>query len=200
MWIFLEGVEAIRQPCTFPIVLSSLVFVLAAGRRAPIASAAFVGGTALAAWLRFSSVMSIDLTGANAVVGGVLLAGAAIAVGIRSAGGGGLGLVAGGSGLGGAVAAAIWRPCVGSELAKVLDAAPGAPAGALVPITAYVVGVCLLTLAAGVLVVAWPQLAGPLESVPVTRGASTVGVLIGGSIALGWWGELVDELLRRSSV
>ena len=78
--------------------------------------------------------------------------------------------------------------------------APGAPVGALVPITAYVVGVCLVTFAAGVLVVAWPRLAGPLESVPVTRGASLVGVLIGGSIALGWWGELVDELLRRSAV
>ncbi len=200
MGSFLEGVEAIRQPCTLPILLSSLVFVLAAGRRAPIAGAVFVGGAALVAWLRFASVWSIDLTGVNAVVGGVLLAAAAIAVGMSSSGRGSVGLVAGGSALGGAVAAAIWRPCVGSELAEVLDAAPGAPAGALAPITAYVVGVCLLTLAAGVLVVAWPRLAGPLESVPVTRGASTVGVLIGLSIAMGWWGELVDELLRRSSV
>ena len=63
-----------------------------------------------------------------------------------------------------------------------------------------VVGVCLLTLAAGLLVVAWPRLSGPLHSVPVTRGASLAGVMIGAFMALGWWGDLVDELLRRSSV
>ena len=200
MGIFLEGVEAIRQPCTLPILLSSLVFVLAAGRRAPIAAGAFVAGVALVAWLRFASILSIDLTGASAVAGGVLVAGAAIAVGLRSAGRCGAVAVAAASALGGAVVAAIWRPCVGSELAAVLDAAPGAPALALLPMTAYVVGVCLLTLAAGALIVAWPRLSDALESVPVTRGASLSGVLIGGFIALGWWGELVDELLRRSSV
>ncbi len=200
MGIFLEGVGAIRQPCTLPILLSSLVFVLAAGGRSPLAAGAFVGGAALMAWLRFASLLSVDLSGANAVVGGLLVAVAAIAVGLPSAGWGRVAVVGGGSAAGGAVAAAIWRPCVGSELAGVLDTAPGSPAGALVPLIAYVVGVCLLTLAAGLLVVAWPRLSGPLHSVPVTRGASLAGVMIGASMALGWWGDLVDELLRRSSV
>jgi cytochrome c biogenesis protein CcdA len=199
MALFFEGAEAIRQPCTLPILLASVVFVAAAGRQAPIAAIAFVTGVAVMAWLRFASLLSVDLDGFNAIAAGALIAVAAVTVALTPADRSRSTFVAAASAMAGAVTAALWRPCVGLELASVLDTAPGAPLDAFLPLSAYVLGVSLLTLAFGFVAVAWPELGRPLASTVVTRSAAAIGVVLGTTIAIGWWSELVDELLRRSS-
>ncbi len=65
-------------------------------------------------------------------------------------------VVGAGAFVGGAIAAAVWQPCVGTELAGIVNDAPTDRLGALMPIAVYVAGTALVALAIALLPTAVP--------------------------------------------
>lgn len=198
MGVFLEGVEAVAQPCTLPLLISALVFIFAAGVNAPIAAFAHLGGVAMMAWLRFTRLVTLDVTDGPAVVAGVIVAASAMAIAFAPAGR--RRLFAGvGAALGGAVAAVVWRPCVGFELGSVLNDAPTDRVGTFIPVVLYVTGASLVSMVVALLPVAVPRIGGWMAQRWVSTGGAIMGVVLGLLMAVGVWSDLVDEMLRLST-
>lgn len=197
--LFLEGAGSILQVCTLPLLICSLVFLLAAGSDAPFAAVGYLVGAAIVAWLRFGGVASVELSRGGAVVAGFVLAGAAVTTAVVRAGGAGRYLVASMAAVGGSVAAMAWRPCVGKELAKVLNATGKHPLGSLGSMFLYVGGIGLLTIAISLISVAVPRIA-PFSDSRVTAGLGIgLGAVFGLLLALGLWADVAESLLVRSS-
>lgn len=192
---YVEGFEAVRQPCTLPLLLSALVFALAAGRGAPLAVIAHVGGAAILAWARFTQLWTVDVTGFTAILAGGTVAAAAVFVARRRRDRAAIVL---GAGLGGAIAAAVWRPCVGSQLGAIINDAPDHRISALVPTIAYVAGLSTLALVIASVPSAFPSLGAATTSTPVVVTGAALGVALGLAMAVGIWDDVVLELLERS--
>ncbi len=71
--VFGEGVEAIAQPCSLPILLSAAIFGLAGGRNLGLAIVAHTAGLAFMAWARFARVITVDLADGPALVAGSMV-------------------------------------------------------------------------------------------------------------------------------
>jgi cytochrome c biogenesis protein CcdA len=198
LWFtFVEGFEAAAQPCTLPLLIIALVFVLTAGRAAPLAVAALVAGLSLMAWTRFARIVTVDVIGLTAVVMGASVAAAALVVAAkrntsRLA-------VAVGSGIGGAVAAAAWRPCVGPRLAEIINDAPDSPLSTLPPTIAYVLGIAAIPAAIAALPLAIPRTARFFERPYVVGTGVALAIALGALMAVGVWDSVVEELLVRST-
>ncbi len=195
---FAEGFGATRQPCTLPLLISALVFVLAAGRRAPVVAGAHLAGLAFLAWARFARIWTIEIQGWSAVAAGLLVA--AAAVGVAATRERPPWWAAGPAVLGGAVAAAIWQPCVGRYFADIVNDAPTDRVGS-VPLTmAYVLGIGLLPLVIGVIVLTVPRAADLVDRIVVVRVGATLGATLGLLMAVGVWADIVEELTRRTII
>jgi cytochrome c biogenesis protein CcdA len=101
---------------------------------------------------------------------------------------------------GAAVVVALWRPCVGTELGNVVSAAGHDRLGAMIPTVVYMTGLGSLIVAVGLVPVALPAVARLAERRAVIRAGIVSGLGLGALVALGWWAELADELLRLSTV
>lgn len=191
---FVEGFSAVGQACTLPVLLIALVFVMAAGRNAPVAWAGLALAASLIAWARFTRVWTVDVEGSSAAASGLLVALAAVAV--ARLGSDNPIAAAGGAALAGGVAAALWQPCVGMRLsAAICSASDGDPLA--LPLTAaYLSGVMAIAGALAVAPVAWPRLdrfAAHRWTAPM---GAACGLVVGGLIAAGTWDATVDALLR----
>lgn len=199
MALFLEGVDAVAQPCTLPLLVFSVAFVVAAAREAPIAAVAFLGGAAVMAWARFAGVTTLDLAEDHFLVGGGLVVAAATLTGLAPEGVQRRPLVASGSFVGGALAAALWRPCVGASLGALLNDAPQRGIASLPSFALYILGAGLLVVAVGLLPIAVAPLGRLVDRRAVSLAGVVIGIGLGVVLALGWWGGVVDELVRLSS-
>jgi hypothetical protein len=197
MEILFEGIEAVRFPCTFALLVPALGFVIAAGRRAPVVATAFVLGAAGLSWARAARFWSISADGVAAVAAAVVLIGA-IAV-VSGLGPQRTGQVVGAAIAGGAVIGWIWRPCVGSNLATIFNDAPLAPVRTLASMVVYIGAACLIAIVVAALPVAFPLLTPWRDHRTITMVGASVVVVIAALIAIGFYDDLVAELLRRSS-
>jgi hypothetical protein len=197
--LFVEGVGAIAQACTLPILLSAGIFALAGGANLGLAVVAHTAGLAFMAWARFGRVVTIDIADGPAVVAGLVVAAAALTVALMPAGRYRRRVVSGGAFAGGAVAAAVWQPCVGTELAGVVNTAPADRLGSLAPMLVYVAGTALVVFAIALVPIATPTAHRILEARTVTITGAALGVALGAAMAIGVWGDVVNELLERSS-
>ena len=198
MGTFLEGIEAIRLPCTLALLLPAVAFVLASGRRAPAAVAAFVVGAGLLAWARAAGHWSVEAEGLNALLAAGVLAVAAAAVlrfgsrrpGVEIP----TALAAGG------VIGWLWRPCVGAHLGTVLTDAPDAPVRTFLLMIVYMTGACLIAVIVAATPVAFPRLAAVRDH-RATIAVGAVGTaVVALLVAMGLYDNLVAELLRRSTI
>lgn len=197
--LFVEGVGAIAQACTLPILLSAGIFALAAGANLGLAVVAHTVGLAFMAWARFGRVVIVDFADGPAVVAGLVVAAVALTVALTPAGPYRRHVVGGGAFVGGVVAAAVWQPCVGAELAGVVNAAPTDRLGSLIPMVVYVAGTALVMFAIALLPTALPAARTILEARTATVTGAALGVALGAAMAVGLWGDVVNELLERSS-
>lgn len=197
--LFVEGAGSIMAVCTLPLLACSLVFLLAAGSDAPFAAAGYLVGAAIVAWIRFGGVASVELTRRGAVVAGLVLTGAAVTTALVRSVGARRYLVTSMAAVGGSVAAMAWRPCVGKELAKVLNGAGGRPLSSLGSMFFYVGGIGLLTIAISLISVAVPRVAPVFDSRVTTGFGIGLGAVFGLLLALGLWADVAESLLVRSS-
>jgi cytochrome c biogenesis protein CcdA len=194
----LEGVEASAQPCTLAVLLPALAVVVGAGRRALWAWGGFVLACSLVFWARAAGYWDLDHTGAmRGVVAVLALAGFAL---VWRRGSDRAELTVPGGLVAGTLAGWLWRPCVGEQLADVLNSAPDEGPRTLVLTVVYVVGVVLVPLAVALLPVVVTRLDRIAEH-PAWRGSAVVfGVAYAALIAAGRYDDVVAELLQRSSL
>ncbi len=177
-------------PCAVGLLVPGVVVLLLGGRMRVTALGGFVAAAGLVAWLRAADLVGEPaswLLGIAGVVGGLALALQRMPWS-GPAGGALLGVIAG----------ATWVPCVGDELGMILNAAPGAPLGQLVPMLSYVLGVCAVLVVLALIPVVFPRVDAWL--------AHPAGLIIGGLMATmitlalvtGLYGELLSEFAQLS--
>ncbi len=198
MRTFLEGIDAVRLPCTLAVLVPAIIVIVAAGRRSPVAYAGFVLGATTIAWARFSDNWIADPNTIASIGLGLVFAGAVVTAWRwghpRPEVVGPAALVAGG------ITTWLWQPCVGQRLGDILNNAANDPAAEILPMLAYVLGTTLIAFGLVVLPTAWPRLVDARDHRWVRGSAVGGGLLIGATIAVGAYDDLVAELLRRSSI
>lgn len=190
-----EGLESIRLPCTFALLLPGVGAVLGGRQRAAWVVAGLLMGTGVVAWMRFAGWWFGDLSWWHFILMAAVVAGSAVAVHRSDHG-----AVAAGAGLLiGGVSSWLWLPCVGSALAEVINGSIRSPWSHLAGTFAYAVGV-LVPL---IFVAALPHLSERIEHLRDKDATAIVGLslslVVALAIAVGWYDDLAVELSRRSS-
>ncbi|MEM9203850.1 MAG: hypothetical protein AAGC53_19580 [Actinomycetota bacterium] len=194
---FLEGVEAITMACTLVIGLPTLALALAARQRAAWVVAGSVTATAVLMWAKAANYWSVPDDGwvvvPIAVVIAAMFIGAWRADELPPAAGLGVGVIAG------AIAGWLWRPCVGEQLAKILNDAESEPFTTAPLMIVYTAGALLPVIVLAALPHAWPT----IRSIVTHRRVAVAGTAFGGLYALtvlsGQYNDLVGELHRISA-
>ena len=197
MATFLEGVSAITMACTLVIGLPTLFLALAARTRAAIVVAGSVVATALMMWARAAGHWDVANDGWMVVPIALAIA-AAFAFAWRSErlpwfGALGVGVV------GGAIAGWLWQPCVGEQLAKILNDADAAPFSTAPLMVVYTAGALLPVILLAALPHAWPAITERLTHRTVGLVGTGVGMLYALTVISGQYNDLVGELFRISS-
>lgn len=196
MALFLEGVEAISQPCSLVVLLPALALVLVGRAGRATIALSYLCAASLLMWAKAAGHWSVSPRGTIVVV---------IALGIAATFGGALRPTAesawftGAGMMGGAIAGWMWQPCVGAEFGAVLNDASGGRPLTLLSMVVYVAGVLLPALMVAALPTAVPPVRRSLDH-GVTRVAGLVfGAAYALTVAVGRYDDLVGELFRRSS-
>jgi len=190
-----EGIESLRLPCTWVLLIPGAAVLLFGRRRTPLVVASFVAAAMAVTWLRFGGNWFEVPRGAVQIgVGLAIMAGAAIAWkadrGVTDA------LSAG---ITGGAAAWAWIPCVGPDLGNLLNSDWENPWVNLPDTVAFMAGQFLpfIVIAAGGVLV--PQIVDKLSHrAVITTGAVIVG-LIGLAFVTQQFDDLASELARRSN-
>jgi len=189
-----EGIESLRLPCTWVLLIPGAAVLLFGRRRTPLVVASFVGVAMAVTWLRFGgNWFEVPRGGVQVGVGLAIMAGAAIAWkadrGVTDA------LSAG---ITGGAAAWAWIPCVGPDLGNLLNSDWENPWVNLPDTVAFMGGQFLpfIVIAAGGVLI--PTVMEKLSHrAVITTGAILVG-LIGFAFVTQQFDDLASELARRS--
>lgn len=190
-----EGIESLRLPCTWVLLIPGAAVVLFGRRRTPLVVASFIAAATAIVWLRWGGNWFEVPSGAVQVaVGLTIMAGAAIAWKLDS------GVTdAVSAGVTGAAAGWAWIPCVGPELGNLLNSDWSNSFVKIPDVVAFMAGQFLpfvLIAAAGVLA---PTLSEKLEH----RSVVTVGAIVVGLIGLAFvtqqFDNIASELARQSN-
>lgn len=190
-----EGIESLRLPCTWVLLIPGAAVVVFGRRRTPLVVSSFAAAALAVVWLRFGgNWFEVPSGGIQIGIGAVIMVGAAIAWKLDRGVSDALS-----AGITGGAAAWAWIPCVGPDLGNLLNSDWSNPFVKLPDTVAFMAGQFLpfiLVAAAGVLV---PQLSEKLEHRSVvTAGAILVG-LIGLAFFTQQFDDLASELARRSN-
>lgn len=194
MALFAEGIESLKLACSLVLLIPAIGIVLL-GRRRVWLVPAWIITVSVVAWLRFSGLWDPFPDGIGYIAAGVvIMALAAMAwkkdnLGVDLAATVGVGFAAGWS----------WVPCVGRELADILNNARDEPWAELWPTIVYMTGLFVPLVLIAALGVAVPKL-GEWGDKPAVRTAGLVAVAaIGGLVAMTLLDDVAGELRRYSS-
>ena len=197
MATFLEGVDAITMACTLVIGLPTLFLALAARTRAALIVAGSVVATALMMWARAANHWTLANDGWMVVPIAFVIAGsfglAWRADQLPRFGSVGVGVLAG------AVAGWLWQPCVGEQLAKILNEADSEPFTTAPLMVVYTAGALLPVILLAAVPHAWPAIAHHLSHRRVGLVGAGVGMVYALTVISGQYNDLVGELFRISS-
>lgn len=197
MATFLEGVDAITMACTLVIGLPTLFLALAARTRAALIVAGSVVATALMMWARAANHWTLANDGWMVVPIAFVIAGsfglAWRADQLPRFGSVGVGVLAG------AVAGWLWQPCVGEQLAKILNEADAEPFTTAPLMVVYTAGALLPVILLAAVPHAWPAIAHHLSHRRVGLVGAGVGMVYALTVISGQYNDLVGELFRISS-
>lgn len=191
----IEGIESLRLPCSWVLLIPGIAVVLFGRRRTPLVVAVFAMTAMLVAWLRFAGWWFATPHGVTQMALGVLIvAGAGLAwqkdTGIYD------GLVAG---IAGIAAAWTWIPCVGPELGEILNGSRTDPFQHIGGTVAFLLGQFLpfvLIAAIGVLL---PTFSKRLEHRAVVTTGAILLALVGMLFVTTLFDDIASELARRST-
>lgn len=195
MRTFLEGVSVVVQPCTLVIALPTVALVLAAHRRAVTALTASILSTAVMMWARAAGYWAVESSGAS-VVAMSLLVGAGFTAVIRSRT---PRVVLAGSATCGAVAGWLWQPCVGEQLADILNQAGADRPASLARMIVYTAGALLPAVVLAATPHGWPPAQPHLHGGVAARAGATLGAVYALALVSGRFDDLVGELSRWST-
>lgn len=204
MSLLFEAVRAAFQACSYPLHIPALAVVALWGVRPRLpAWAVFYSSAVLFAWIPFAGVNPVvdgRYAGAAALAGGLFLVdrrGAAAQEGggwgLREAGG------LAGAALAGAFAGAVWLPCVGPELGRVLTSAVSDPGPGLGGLAVYLLGVMWPTAALAAAADHIPSLRRMLEGRAARAAFRAAGALIAAAVAFGLYPSVLSALAKWSS-
>ncbi len=194
--LFGEGIESLRLPCSWPVLLIGTGLALL-GRRRPVATTvAFVTTAGLVAFLRFGGWWVETPQGATQVIVG-------LALGMAAWGAWRVDRLAGDVALSafvGAVAVSTWIPCVGPHLGELLNTARVDPWSQLPGTIAFMVGLTIpFAIVTALAATAPPSLVPALRDRRVVAAGMVVLVLVSATMAITVFDDLSSELARRST-
>lgn len=192
---FLEGIESLRLPCSWVLLIPGIGVLVFGRRRTPLVVAAFIVAAILVAWLRFAGWwFSTPQGGVQVVLGVAIVAGAGLAwrkdTGIYDA------AVATIAGL---AAAWTWIPCVGPELGEILNGSRTEPFQHIGGTVAFLLGQFLPFILIAAIGVVWPQLTQRLEHRGIVAVGALLLMLVGVLFITTLFDDLASELARRST-
>ncbi|MDW3177228.1 MAG: hypothetical protein R8J94_07580 [Acidimicrobiia bacterium] len=192
---FLEGIESLRLPCSWVLLIPGIAVLVFGRRRTPLVVAAFIAAAILVAWLRFAGWwFSTPQGGVQVVLGVAIVAGAGLAwrkdTGIYDA------AVATIAGL---AAAWTWIPCVGPELGEILNGSRTEPFQHIGGTVAFLLGQFLPFILIAAIGVVWPQLTRRLEHRGIVAVGALLLMLVGVLFITTLFDDLASELARRST-
>ena len=194
-----EAVRAALQPCSFSLVILSVVVLgLRGPRRRTPALGVFFAATALVAWIPFVGVNPLldgRLAGTIGLLAGLVLAGWHT---YRPEAPGWPGMA--GVALVGAFAGATWLPCVGEELGSVLTAATRDPWPGLPALALYLLGTMWVVIALAAIADHAPLVRRFLESARVVIGFRVVGAILALTVAVDLYPTVLSHLARISAL
>ena len=187
---FIEGIGEVVLPCSVGLLLPGLGAVLLGWWRSTAAVVVFVVAAAVTAWLRAADVVAIE---SDWLLVALLIAALATAWLVRRSF---AGIVVPAAAIG-VFAGSTWRPCVGDQLADILNNAPAEPFAQLVPMTVYVAGVTLVLVGVALLPLVWPRLriARP-HIAPVVGSVIVAGIAI--ATVAGEYEAVLSEFAQLS--
>lgn len=169
----LEGVESLRLPCSWVLLIPAAAITLFGRRRTALVVSVFVAVAALLAWVRFAGWwFAVPRGSIQVALGVVIMATAAIAWkfdrGITDV-------------LASVVAAITsvwaWIPCVGPELGNILN--DRSASSQFFPTIAFMVGLLLPFILVAAVGVLFPKLADTLDNSKVIAGGAIVFAIVG---------------------
>ena len=190
-----EGIESLRLPCTWVLLIPGAAVMLFGRRRTPLVVASFSAVALAIVWLRWGgNWFEVPSGGIQVAIGVVIMAGAAIAWKLDHGVTDGIS-----AGITGGAAAWAWIPCVGPDLGGLLNSDWDNPITNLPGTAAFMIGQFLpfIVLAAGGVLV--PQIAEKLEHRAVITTGAIMVALIGLAFVTQTFDDLASELARRSN-
>ncbi len=188
----LEGIRDLSQPCSLSLIVPGLLVFLSARRRQALVLLGVVASTWVVGWMKAADWLPGLPHGVLAVAVGLGFLGSGWTAWKRRSQLSGLlaGLIAGG------LSTWLWAPCVGTELATILNTAPDAPVSQLLPMGLFVLGLSLPLLAIALLPIVFPRLVR--FETPVSNAALALVVFVGLAIMIDWYDDVVIQLNRWS--
>lgn len=191
----LEGVDSIRLPCSWVLLIPGAALVVFGRRRTVLVAAVFVSLAILTAWLRFAGWWFEAPRGVTQIILGiVIIAVSAIAWKRDEAASDAL-LAA----VVGVAASWTWIPCVGPKLGEVLNGARTQPLDHFGGTVAFLVGQFVPLLALVAVGHVWPTLDRRLQHPAVVTGGAILLGTIGLLYTTTLFDDLASELARRSA-
>lgn len=182
----LEGIESLRLPCSWVLLIPAAAITLFGRRRSALVVSVFVVVATVLAWVRFAGWWFEAPSGALQIgLGVAIMATAAVAWKYDH---GATDALA--SAVGGVVAVWAWIPCVGPELAEILNNARREPLSQLGGTIGYFLGLLLPFILVAAVAVVFPKLSERLEH----RWVVTSGALLFGLVGLLFATTLYDDL------
>jgi cytochrome c biogenesis protein CcdA len=194
MDLLAEGVESLKLACSLVLLVPALGVMLL-GRRRLWLVPTWIITVSLIAWLRFTGWWTPLPSGIAHIAAGFGLAGLAVLAWKRNdlvsdiAATAGVAFIAGWT----------WIPCVGRELADILNNARAEPWAELAPTFIYLLGLFLPVVLFAALQVAWPKFGEVIELEWLRTAGLTIIFAVGALVAVTLFDDLASELAERSS-
>jgi cytochrome c biogenesis protein CcdA len=193
--LVVEGVDSLRLPCSWVILLPALGITVFARRRNALTIVIFTVAAALVAWVRFAGWWFAVPDGAEQIVIGLVLAMATVAAWR-------IGHPVGDGALAAAVAVAAvsaWIPCVGPHLGELLNEARSAPWANAPGTLAFVLGLMLPFVMVPALLALIPKLDEFARQPTVIATGAVVLLVFATLFATTLLDDVASGLARRST-
>ncbi|MGI9607304.1 MAG: hypothetical protein ACR2P0_14305 [Acidimicrobiales bacterium] len=193
--LLIEGIESLRLPCSWVLVIPGIAVTLAARSHFAIVVATFFGVVSLVAWLRFAGYWyAVPDWPGQIALGLAILAAAGVAWWFDRRGTSSLSAA-----VTGVAATWVWIPCVGDDLAIVLNGARTGAAGHIGGTIAFFVGLLVPLILWAALGYADPWIGKRWSSRPVMVVGSALLIIVGVLFVTTLFDDVASELARRSS-
>lgn len=191
----IEGVESLRLPCSWVLLIPGIAVVLFGRRRTPLVVAAFAVVAMLVAWLRFGGWWFATPQGPIQVLLGLAIIASAVVAWKRDTGV----TDALAAGVAGLAAAWTWIPCVGPELGEILNGSRTAPFDHIGGTIAFLAGQFLPFILVAAVGALWPKLSEKLAHRAIVTAGTVLLIVVGLLFVTTLFDDIASELARRST-